>query len=158
MRKLDRIDCEILAALQKNARLPNQELAQRVGIAASTCLLRVRRLYEDRVLRGFHAELDPEAVGIGLQAMVAVRLSRHSRELVDAFRAHVLGLKEVVSVYHTAGANDFLVHVAVRSSHHLRDLVLTAFTAREEVGHVETSLIFERLVSEELPIYRQAED
>ena len=153
MRGLDRTDCDILRALQKNARLPNNELARRVGIAPSTCLQRVRRLYDDRVLRGFHAELDPKAVGIGLQAMVAVRLSRHSKGLVDTFRQHVLGLAEVISLYHTAGTNDFLVHVAVRDSDHLRNLVLTAFTTREEVAHLETSLIFERVVSEELPIY-----
>jgi DNA-binding Lrp family transcriptional regulator len=158
MRELDRIDCEILEALQKNARLPNKELARRVGVAPSTCLQRVRRLYEDKVLRGFHAELDPASVGVVIQAMVAVRLNRHSLELVETFREHVLGLREVVSLYHTAGANDYLVHVAVRSSDHLRDLVLASFTTRPEVAHVETSLIFERVLSDELPIYGSAGD
>ena len=94
---LDRTDFEILAHLQKNARLSNKELAARVGLAPSSCLERVRRLVERRVLRGFHADVDPAALGIEIEAMIAVRLVRHSRKDVDQFRAHVMGLPEVVT-------------------------------------------------------------
>ena len=88
IRQLDRIDREILTALQKNARLSNKELAARMKVAQSTCLERVRRLRDDGILRGFHAEVDAKAVGVGLQAMIAVRLRRHSLDLVrgDAFQ------------------------------------------------------------------------
>jgi DNA-binding Lrp family transcriptional regulator len=90
---------------------------------------------------------------------VAVRLARHSRELLDGFRAHLLQLPEVLAFYHVAGANDFQVHVAVRDSDHLRDFALDAFTRRPEVAHIETSLIFEFRRSPEMPIYvEQRED
>ena len=69
--RLDRTDCEILAELQKNARLSNKELAARIGLAPSSCLERVRRLASAGVLRGYHAQVDPGALGIGLEAMVA---------------------------------------------------------------------------------------
>ena len=150
---LDRIDCALLAALQNDGRLSNKELAARVGLAPSSCLERVRRLRETGVLRGVHAELDPASVGIGLQALIAVRLRQHSRDLVEAFRAHVLSLHEVISLFHVAGANDFLVHVAVRDANHLRDLALDAFTRRDEVAHLETSLVFEHARSAEMPLY-----
>ena len=153
LRQLDRIDREILTALQKNARLSNKELAAHLKIAQSTCLERVRRLRGDGVLRGFHAEVDAKAIGISLQAMIAVRLHRHSLDLVRAFRSHAVGLEEVLAVYHMAGKNDFLVHVAVRDSDHLRDLALSAFTARSEVAHIETALIFEHVGSRALPFY-----
>ncbi len=153
MRELDRIDREILAALQKNARLPNKELAERLGIAQSTCLERVRRMVEEGILRGFHAWVDPKEVGIGLQAIVAIRLSRHSRDLVEAFRAHALSVPEVVAVYHTSGANDFLLHVAVRDAEHLREMALTAFTERPEVAHMETALLFEHVAKPLWPVY-----
>lgn len=143
MSRLDRIDRAILAELQQNARLTNKELASRVGLAESSCLERVRRLTQAGVLRGFHAEVDAKALGVGLQALVAVRLSRHSRSVVEAFREAMLELPAAVSVFHVAGANDFLVHVAVGDSDELRDLVLSAFTSRREVAHVETSLIYE---------------
>lgn len=151
---LDRIDFEILAALQEDARLSNKELAARVGLAPSTCLVRVRRLVEDGVLRGFHADIDPGALGVGLMAMVSVRLSKHARETVDAFRTHVLSLPEVVSVYHLAGSVDFLVHVALRDAEHLRDLVLDDFTRRDEVAHLETHVLFEYKRAAATPSYR----
>ncbi|MEM1202083.1 MAG: Lrp/AsnC family transcriptional regulator [Acidobacteriota bacterium] len=157
-RPLDRIDCEILRALQKHARLSNKELAARLGVAQSTCHERVKRLVEDGVLRGFHAEVDPRALGIGIEAMIAVRLRRHSRPVVESFRAYAIGLPQVLAVYHMTGGNDFLVHVAVRDSDALRELGMSAFTTRDEVDHMETALIFEHVACRELPVYAEVGD
>lgn len=139
---LDRIDFEILDELQNNARLSNKELAARIGLAPSSCLERVRGLTAGGVLRGFHADVDPQAMEIELEALISIRIRRHSRELIDQFQEHVRTLKEAVAVYHVAGANDFLVHVVVRDAGHLRHLVLDAFTSRPEVEHMETSIVF----------------
>ena len=158
MRPLDRIDCEILRLLQNNARLSNKELAAKIGVAQSTCLDRVKRLIEEKILLGFHAEVSPKALGIGIQAMIAIRFSRHSRALMDDFRAALSGLPEVLAVYHMAGANDFLVHVAVRDADSLRDLVVNAFVDRPEVDHLETALIFDHVASPQLPVYAELED
>ncbi|MFH1600752.1 MAG: Lrp/AsnC family transcriptional regulator [Pseudomonadota bacterium] len=155
---LDRTDFAILRLLRKNARLPNKDLAARVGVAPSTALERVRRLREAGVLQGFHAEVAPAAIGIGLQAMVAVRLARHSRPQVEAFHAHLLALPEVLSLYHVAGADDFLVHVGVRDSDHLRDFAMAALTSREEVAHIETHLIFAFKRSTDLPVYLDGDE
>jgi DNA-binding Lrp family transcriptional regulator len=140
---LDRIDRELVVAIQKNARISNKELAETVGVAASTCLERLRRLRARGVVRGFHADVDPTFLGRPIQAIIAVRLRVHSRELIDDFYAHVLGLPESLAVFHVGGADDYLVHVAVQDTEHLRDLVLDDFTARSEVEHVETRIIFE---------------
>lgn len=140
---MDRIDRQILALLQKNARLSNKELAARVGLAPSSCLARVQRLGKDGTLRGFHAFVDPKALGIGIQALIAVKLRQHSREKVRAFLRHLQVLPEVVALYHVSGAVDFQVHVAVRDTDHLRDLALDAFTVRPEVESIQTSLLFE---------------
>ena len=148
---LDRTDYALLRLLRKNARLPNKDLAEKVGIAPSTALERVRRMREDGVLLGYHAEIAPQAMGVGLQAMVSVRLAKHSRALLDGFHRHVLSLPEVLAFYHVAGADDFLVHVGVRDSEHLRNFTLAAFTEREEVAHIETRLIFEFRRNVELP-------
>ena len=88
------------------------------------------------------ADVDPSAMGVGIEAMIAVRLRRHSRDLVDSFRAYVIELPEVRSVFHVTGGDDFLVHVAARDSDHLRDLALDSFTTRHEVDHIQTRLIF----------------
>ncbi len=102
-------------------------------------------------MRGFHAEVDPEALGIGLQSLIAVQLQKHSRPVVKAFWKHLLGLPEVLAVFHVTGEYDFQVHVAVRDAHHLRDLALDAFTTRPEVSRIATSLIFESARKTELP-------
>ncbi len=148
---LDRIDTALLGLLRKNARLPNKALAEKTGIAPSTALERVRRMQESRVILGYHVEIAPQALGIGLQAMVAVRLARHSRALVDSFHAYLSARPEVIAFYHLAGADDFLVHVGAKDSDHLRELTLSAFTERPEVAHIETHLIFDYRRGNALP-------
>ena len=102
-------------------------------------------------MRGFHADVDKRALGIGLEALISVRLSRHTRKEVDDFRMYVAQLPMVLETYHVAGSTDFLLHVAVRDIHHLRDVVLSAFTTRKEVAHIETSIVFEHLANPTLP-------
>ncbi len=151
---LDRTDFEILEALHANARSSNKELASRIGIAASTCHDRVRRLEACGVLQGARAMFDLEAFGIDLQAMIAIRLSRHAEALIRNFRDHVVALPEVLSCFHMGGKSDFLLHVGVRDTRHLRQLVLRELTTRDEVAHVETALIFEHAEGHSLPIAR----
>jgi DNA-binding Lrp family transcriptional regulator len=154
---LDRIDFEILSALQNNARLSNKELAASIGLAPSSCLERVRRLERNAVFRGFHAEVEPRAVGIGLQALVFVRLRRHSRPRVEAFRDYALSLPEVIGLFHVTGEFDYLVRIAVRDADHLRNLLMDSFTTRTEVAHLETHLIFEYIRKPALPSLEEPE-
>ncbi len=142
LRDLDRTDFDLIALLQNDARTPNKELARQVRLAPSTCLGRVRHLEERGVFEGFHARVVPEVLGVGLQAMVQVRLSAHTREVVEAFQAHADGLDEVVAVWHLSGATDFLVHVVVRDGDHLRDFAMDAFTTWPHIAHLETSMVF----------------
>ena len=94
---LDRIDFAIMGVLQKDARVANNRLAETVGVAPSTCLERVRRLSRLGVLRGHHADVDPSAVGVGLEAMIAVRLRQHSREVYGREDLEEIELPEVRS-------------------------------------------------------------
>ena len=153
MAQLDRIDFEIVRQLRNNARLSNKELAGIIGLAPSSCLVRVRGLQREGVLLGYHADVNPKSLAVGLQALISIRLQRHSKSDVESFRSHALALPEVRELYHLAGANDFLVQVWVRDPEHLRELVMSSFTAREEVAHIETGLIFEHTQSLELPDY-----
>ena len=140
---LDRIDFGILERLQKDARLSNKELAAAVGLAPSSCLERVRRLTREGVLRGFHAEVSEQALGLGVQGMIEVSLTRHSREAVEAFTDYALGeVPEVVGLFHVTGEQDFFVHVAVRDADHLRDLLLDRFTTRADVARLQTHIVF----------------
>lgn len=144
---LDRIDYELVALLQEDARLSNKELAARVGVAASTCHARVQKLIDAGVLRGFHADVDPSAVGVGLQAIVFVQLESHGGSRTEALRDDLLEQSEVLQLFHVGGSQDLLLHVAVRDTEHLRTLVMDRITTRAEVRHIETSILFEHHTS-----------
>lgn len=140
---LDQIDFDLVRLLQQNARLSNKELAAQVGLAESTTLTRVRRLESRGVVRGYHAEVAPSALGIGLQALIAVRLTRHSRDIVERFRQHCRTLPAVLTAYNIGGTDDYLVHVGVSDAEALRELILTSISTRPEVAHIETHLVFD---------------
>ena len=148
---LDRIDRHLVALLQKDGRRSNKSLAAAAGIAPSTCSERIQRLVDRGVFVGFHAEVRPEVMGVAIQALVAVRLRRHAEDEVDRFWAHTDEMSEVVSVDHLSGANDFLCHVVVRDSDHLRQVAVSGFTSLPEVAHIETSIIFEHRSKAGLP-------
>jgi DNA-binding Lrp family transcriptional regulator len=93
-------------------------------------------------------------MGIGIQALIAVRLSKHTRANVLAFRDQALALPEVVSVFHVTGRTDFLLHVVARNAGHLRRLALDAFSTWPEVDRIETNLIYEHDRTPALPHYR----
>jgi DNA-binding Lrp family transcriptional regulator len=150
---LDRIDFAIVAALQNNARLSNKELAARAGLAPSSCLERVRALTRAGILKGHHADVAPGALGIGLEALVAVRLVKHARQQFKSLYAHLHALPEVLAIFHVSGVNDLQVHVAVRDLQHLRDLIVEKFAGRPEVGHCETSVLFDVYRKHQWPCY-----
>jgi len=152
-RPLDRIDIGILSALQNDGRLSNKELAARVGLAPSSCLERVRRLRERGVLRGVHAEVDASAVGVGMEAMISIEMRDQSRPFLERFVAEMVARPEVVQLFNLAGATDYLLHVMVRGTDHLRDFVLEAVAAKPEVRAYTTSLLFSRETSWEVPCY-----
>lgn len=109
----DRYDRSILAALQRDGRLSNVELAEEIGLSASPCLRRVRLLEEAGVIRGYQAIVDAEALGLGLTVFVGVKVERHHEVEAEKFRATVLALPEVVSAFLVSGESDFLLHVVV---------------------------------------------
>lgn len=139
---LDATDRALLRLLERDARTPNSALAERVGIAPSTCLGRVRALRERGVIRGYHADVDPAATGHPLQAMISVRLQADARNRLGEFVERVGRLPEVRDVYFLAGDDDYVLRVATADTGSLRDLVTTLNEQRDVAG-TRTSLIFE---------------
>lgn len=155
---LDRMDIVLLELMQEDPRRTVKELAAGVGLSPSATHARVQRLLADGVVTGFRVDLDPRAIGVGLQAILQVQLRRHVREVLEAFRAHALSLREVIAVTHLTGPIDFAVHVAVRDPDHLRDLAMESFTTRDEVARIETSIVYEHLRARSWPIYTLDDD
>lgn len=143
LKNVDSVDAAILESLAADARISNQRIAERVGIAPSTSLARLRALRERGVIRGYHAEVDLAALGRPLQALIAVRLAVHAREQIDAFTSAVSELPGVVMVFHLTGVTDYLVWVAAADPQDLRGFVVDHLVTHPAVAHAETSLIYE---------------
>jgi DNA-binding Lrp family transcriptional regulator len=142
---IDEIDRRLLRELAADARLPNVALARRVGIAPSTCLGRVRALRESGVIRGYHADVDPAALGRPIQAMISVRLQSHARGHIPDFMAKIARLPEVLNVFFLGGADDFHVHIAATGTDNLRDFVVVNLSGDPDVALTETNLIFDHI-------------
>ncbi len=140
---VDATDRAILELVAADARITNQRVAERIGIAPSTALARLRSLRERDVIRGFHAEIDLAALGRPLQALIAVRLTVHAREQIDAFTTAVRELPGVLMVFHLSGVNDYLVWVAAADAQDLREFVVDHLATHPAVARAETSLIYE---------------
>ena len=141
--QLDAVDRQILETLSEDARIANNQLAAKLGVAPSTCLARVRALREAGVLRGFHAEIDLAALGRPLQAMIAIRLTVHARAEIEDFTEAVRALPGVLSVFHMTGVTDYLVWAAAADMQELREFVVDHLATHAAVAHAETSLIYE---------------
>ncbi len=151
-RALDRIDFEILDALQNNARLSNKELAARIGLAPSSCLARVRRLTDDGVIEGFFARVNAQALGIGLEAMLTLRLNDNSRRFFAELAGQMMAREEVLSVFELSGAWDVQIHILCRDVAHLHRFV-NSLSEKPEVAQVVTSLVFQAFHSAARPNY-----
>ncbi len=143
--ELDDADRRILTILHSDARISNSALADMVGIAASTCHGRLRRLQDLGVIRGFYADIDPAAIGLSMQAMISVRLQSNARGKIRSFIAQIRRKPQVMDVYFLAGGDDFILHVAARDTEDLRAFVVENLNADADIAGTQTSLIFEHL-------------
>ena len=138
---LDRTDVSILSELQRDGRLTNAELAERVHLSASACLRRVQRLEREGVIAGYRAEVDPERVGLGLQAFVRVQLSRHDADAIAAFAAFVNGWDEVVACHALTGDMDYLLQIVVQDLEHFSRFLLDRLLNQAGVADVNSSFV-----------------
>ncbi|MGB9012962.1 MAG: Lrp/AsnC family transcriptional regulator [Aeromicrobium sp.] len=139
---LDEVDRRIVDVLRRTGRLPNNALAERVGVAPSTCLTRLLALVYRGVISGFHAQVEPAWIGRPIEAMIAVRLRAEARASIAGFFDRVAVMEQVQNVYYLAGADDFHLHVAVEGTDELRSFVTDGLSTQPEVARTETNLIF----------------
>lgn len=147
LRELDGIDRAIVRLLSKDGRMPNNAIAEEVGIAPSTCLGRIRALQDRGIIRGFHADVDPGAIGLGVQVLIAVRLKASTRSHVGSFAKEIAKLPGVMNVFFLGGADDFMLHIAAPSTDGVRDFVAEHLSRRDDVANTVTNLIFEHVQS-----------
>jgi DNA-binding Lrp family transcriptional regulator len=137
---VDAVDRQLLDVLRADARISVRDLAARVGISRASAYARLKRLREDRVIRGFTVEVDHRALGLGVSAYVHVRIKQNSWK---SFRDKAWAIEEAAHVALVAGDFDCVMLVRARDTEHLRDLVLERVQALPEVLATQTVLVFE---------------
>lgn len=138
---LDRTDLALLAVLQREGRIANSELAERVNLSASASLRRVQRLERAGVIAGYGARLDPAALGLGLTAFVRVQLEKHGSGSTDAFADAVRSWDEVVACHALTGDMDYLLQVVVRDLGHFSRFLLDRLLNASGVADVNSSFV-----------------
>jgi DNA-binding Lrp family transcriptional regulator len=139
-RLLDDIDRQILGELQRDGRMTNVDLAAKVGLTAPPCLRRVRSLEEDGLIRGYHADLDPERLGFGVTVFAMVSLKRQAEDDLRAFEAHVEALDAVRECHMLNGEIDFLLKIVASDLQAFQRFLTTHITPAPNVAGVKTSL------------------
>ena len=138
--KLDAIDRRILSTLQDNGRITNVKLSQGVGISPPPCLRRVRALERAGFIRGYHADVDAEALGFGVTVFAQVGLHNQAEPDLVAFEALVVGWPMVRECFMLAGETDFLLKVTAADWDSYQTFLTTQLTAAPNVAHVKSAL------------------
>lgn len=142
-RQLDAIDLTLLRLLMRNGRMSNAALAAATATAESTSHTRIQSLVDSGVITGFHAEVDPAAIGRPLQALITIRIHPGMRDEIEPQAERLAGLPCVLDVFFTAGHADLVVSVAVPDSHALRDFVLNDLNSHKAIAGTETSVVLQ---------------
>lgn len=143
---MDRIDCKILAELQSDGRLSVTELAERIGLSLSPCHRRVRMLEEAGIIRGYHAQLNPDALGLHFAALVFVTMREGDRHAVAAFEAAVIDIPQVIEAQRLFGTPDYLLHVLTRDLTDFQQLYDKKLSTLPSVQRLTSTLVMKSVV------------
>ena len=123
MKELDKTDLKILKLLQQNARIPMTELAEKVGLSTTSVTERVRRLERDNLITGYHAHLNPHALGQSLLVFVELKLRSKSGNIFEDFKREVLKIPQILECHLVSGEYDYLIKVRLPNMSAYRDML-----------------------------------
>ena len=154
MNKLDRYDLNILAEMQHDSRISNQELAERIGLSPSPCSRRVKQLEDDGYIVRQVALLDPRKLGLTLTAYVLIGMDRHTPERFEGFESAIRKCPEVLECSLVTGVDaDYQLKVVVADMDHYQKFLLGQLTRIDGVTSVRSSFVLNQLInSTELPL------
>lgn len=141
IKKLDKIDKQILNLLQQNCTLNTKQIADKVGLSLTPTYERIRRFEKNGIINGYVAILNKEKIGKSLVVYCNVSLQLHSKTLLKKFELAIVKFEEVMECYHTAGTFDYLLKVVTTDMNHYQDFLTNKLAATENIAHVQSSFI-----------------
>ncbi|MEQ9232170.1 MAG: Lrp/AsnC family transcriptional regulator [Cyclobacteriaceae bacterium] len=151
--KLDELDRRILVILQKNAKITNALLSQEIGLSPAPTLERVKKLEQSGLIKSYHAELDNEMLGLGVQMFVQVMLKGHNKQNIDLFMDAIRDIPEVIECHHVTGSADLILKIISRDISSYQKFMLEHISEIEVVDNLQSMVILSTLKdSKELPL------
>lgn len=151
--KLDEIDKRILVILQKNAKITNAQLSQDIGLSPAPTLERVKKLEQSGLIKSYHAELDTEMLGLGVQMFVQVMLKGHNKQNIDMFMDAIRDIPEVIECHHVTGNSDLILKIISRDIGSYQKFMLENISEIEVVDNLQSMVILSTLKdSKDMPL------
>ena len=139
--KLDSLDRNILKILQKNGKITNAKLSEEIGLSPAPTLERVKKLEQSGIIKSYHAELNSEKLGLGVNTFVQVSLKGHNKTNIDIFTSKIKEIEEVIECHHITGSGDFLLRVIAKDIASYQLLILEKVSDIEVVDSLQTMVI-----------------
>ncbi len=139
--KLDATDRKILELLQTNSNITNAQLALEIGLSPAPTLERVKKLENAKVIKSYHAVIDPAAVGLGVSTFVTVSLKGHNKDNIDKFINAIKKIEEVVECHHVTGQADFILRIIAPDIPAYQNLMLEKVSNIEVVDNMQSTVI-----------------
>jgi Lrp/AsnC family leucine-responsive transcriptional regulator len=139
--KLDQIDRKVLEILQTNAKITNAQLSKEIGLSPAPTLERVKKLEQSGIIKSYHAQLEPDKVGLGVSTFVQISLVGHRKAVTESFVEKVHEIPEIIECHHITGTGDFLLRVISKDISTYQKLMLEKINEIEEVASTQTMVI-----------------
>jgi Lrp/AsnC family transcriptional regulator, leucine-responsive regulatory protein len=139
--KFDATDRKILEILQEDGKITNAELSKQIGLSPAPTLERVKKLEQSKIIQGCHAQINREAVGLGVTTFVQVNLTGHKQQVTRSFVEKVNTIAEVIECHHVTGSGDFLLKIIAKDITSYQKLMLEKINEIEEVASTQTMVI-----------------
>ena len=141
MKALDKTDRKILDILQSNAKITNAQLAQEIGLSPAPTLERVKKLENSGVIRSYHAKLDAETVGLGVNTFVMVSLKGHNKDNIEKFITSIDEIEEIIECHHVTGSSDFILKIISEDISTYQKLMMERVSNIDVVDNMQSMVI-----------------
>lgn len=136
--KLDRIDLKILKILQENCKITNLDLSKKIGLSPAPTLERVKKLEQQDYIKSYHAQVNPQAIGLNVQTFVQVSLAWQKENALNNFMEKLKSIDEIVECYIITGEADFLIKIVCRDIPTYEQLLFKTLSQIEEIERLKT--------------------
>jgi Lrp/AsnC family transcriptional regulator, leucine-responsive regulatory protein len=141
---LDKTDLKILKILQDNAKITNLQLSAEIGLSPAPTLERVKKLENAKLIKGYYTQLDYEALGIGISAIIQITLTRQIENAISNFKKEINKIPEIMECYQVTGNADYVLIVMLKDIRDFEQLISQKLSKMEEIGQMQTMVVLSK--------------